>query len=360
VLVRTRRDGLCNTGQSPVDCTGGITRYVWAGDNLLWEMRGPGADSVAGWRLNERSAKGPEFGEVGYTHAGGVDRPLVVWKGNVVVVPHANWRGVFGRGTNPDGTSSTVPIEWPGFKTTAYHRMGPSQQATKNWMGSLIGGHRDPGGAMYMRNRYYDPQTGQFTQTDPIGIAGGLNTYGFANGDPVRNWDPFGTCAWGIGPDAAHGRCSGMEPQDEWAESSSCRQLGCRLRHARPEEKRWVLNRLNTLRTDIPFCNKVRDSGVAMVERQLGMYDNWVEDEHGDPVWGNGPYHLRLGGPVMYLSSQLYRRRGGQAVVHEAIHGLINTTRAIQGDYYADGSTTELGLSLDQTALVCNGRRPYP
>jgi RHS repeat-associated protein len=35
-------------------------------------------------------------------------------------------------------------------------------------------------GQMYMRNRYYDPATGQFTQTDPIGIAGGLNTYGFA------------------------------------------------------------------------------------------------------------------------------------------------------------------------------------
>jgi RHS repeat-associated protein len=86
-------------------------------------------------------------------------------------------------------------------------------------MGSLIGGHRDPGGAMYMRNRYYDPATGQFTQTDPIGIAGGLNTYGFAAGDPVGNWDPFGTCAWGIGPDAAFGRCSAndlrMAPQGE-------------------------------------------------------------------------------------------------------------------------------------------------
>jgi hypothetical protein len=72
---------------------------------------------------------------------------------------------------------------------------------------------------MYMRNRYYDPATGQFTQTDPIGIGGGLNTYGFAAGDPVGNWDPFGTCAWGIGPDAAFGRCSAndlrLSPQGE-------------------------------------------------------------------------------------------------------------------------------------------------
>ncbi len=48
---------------------------------------------------------------------------------------------------------------------------------------------------MYRRNRYYDPMTGQFTQSDPIGIAGGLNAYGFGNGDPVSYSDPYGLCA---------------------------------------------------------------------------------------------------------------------------------------------------------------------
>ena len=45
-----------------------------------------------------------------------------------------------------------------------------------------------------MRNRYYDPSSGRFTQEDPIGLAGGLNAYGFANGDPVNYDDPFGLC----------------------------------------------------------------------------------------------------------------------------------------------------------------------
>jgi len=48
---------------------------------------------------------------------------------------------------------------------------------------------------MYRRNRYYDPVKGRFTQEDPIGLAGGLNLYGFAGGDPVNFSDPFGLCA---------------------------------------------------------------------------------------------------------------------------------------------------------------------
>ena len=47
---------------------------------------------------------------------------------------------------------------------------------------------------MYRRNRYYDPATGRFTQEDPLGLAGGLNLYGFASGDPVNFSDPFGLC----------------------------------------------------------------------------------------------------------------------------------------------------------------------
>jgi hypothetical protein len=43
-----------------------------------------------------------------------------------------------------------------------------------------------------MRNRYYDPKTGQFTQSDPLGLGGGLNTDGFAAGDPVSYGDPYG------------------------------------------------------------------------------------------------------------------------------------------------------------------------
>lgn len=42
---------------------------------------------------------------------------------------------------------------------------------------------------------------GPVTQEDPIGIAGGLNLYGYAGGDPINFTDPFGLCGkQGEGP----------------------------------------------------------------------------------------------------------------------------------------------------------------
>jgi RHS repeat-associated protein len=60
------------------------------------------------------------------------------------------------------------------------------------WLGSAMEDQQDASGLLYRRNRYYDPATGRFTQEDPIGLAGGINLYGFANGDPVTYADPYG------------------------------------------------------------------------------------------------------------------------------------------------------------------------
>lgn len=49
-----------------------------------------------------------------------------------------------------------------------------------------------PLGAPLLRHPYYYSATVQFTQADPIGLAGGSNLYGFANGDHTNATDPFG------------------------------------------------------------------------------------------------------------------------------------------------------------------------
>jgi RHS repeat-associated protein len=74
-------------------------------------------------------------------------------------------------------------IRWPGQRTNVRHALADTA-TIQNWFGGLVDGMRDASGQMYLRNRYYDAASGQFTQPDPIGLAGGLNSYGVAAGGP--------------------------------------------------------------------------------------------------------------------------------------------------------------------------------
>jgi len=48
-------------------------------------------------------------------------------------------------------------------------------------------------GLNYNYFRDYEAQTGRYTQSDPIGLAGGMATYGYANGNSLIYFDPEGT-----------------------------------------------------------------------------------------------------------------------------------------------------------------------
>lgn len=51
-------------------------------------------------------------------------------------------------------------------------------------------------GLYYNVFRYYDPKSGRYTQSDPIGLRGGLNNFAYVGGNPLRAFDPLGTDAY--------------------------------------------------------------------------------------------------------------------------------------------------------------------
>lgn len=218
VLVRSRFTGAGGGPHWAQWQASYVERTVYDGDQVLWEIRSPGRDGATVGELENDYATGDFHGRVGYTHAGGIDQPLALHRdghpvrssGYFSVIPLANWRGAYEEGLDETGLTTGHLIPWPGLQvTTDGHQ--PNGPASDAWFGSLVHNSTDGTGLQYMRNRHYDPVTGQFTQSDPIGVDGGLNLYGFAGGDPLNFDDPFGLSPWawavrGAAWVAGHGR----------------------------------------------------------------------------------------------------------------------------------------------------------
>ena len=72
--------------------------------------------------------------------------------------------------------------------------------STKAGKGQFPGQYADDEtGLNYNYFRDYDPVTGRYVESDPVGLRGGINTYSYANNEPTMLVDETGENAVGVG-----------------------------------------------------------------------------------------------------------------------------------------------------------------
>ncbi|MFH1157906.1 MAG: RHS repeat-associated core domain-containing protein [Pseudomonadota bacterium] len=93
-------------------------------------------------------------------------------------------------GTPRFGTNAAGTQVW-AWANDAFGTSTPSGSVTVNLR--MPGQYYDSeSGLFYNWNRYYNPAIGRYISSDPIGVWGGLNIFGYVGGNPINYIDPLG------------------------------------------------------------------------------------------------------------------------------------------------------------------------
>ena len=98
--------------------------------------------------------------------------------GSVIAIAKADQTLEVGYAYSPYGQTQKVGVE--------------NQQTGSENNSQYTGRENDQNGLYYYRARYYDPVLKRFISEDPIGLAGGINSHAYVEGDPVSFTDPEG------------------------------------------------------------------------------------------------------------------------------------------------------------------------
>jgi len=183
----------------------GTTQLVWDFENRLTNVVTPSAGSVTYKydALGRRIQRTPSNGASTNFSYDGAD---VVRDKNsdATTIDYLNGPGIDNKIWQKGATQYFFSQDHLGSTTALTNTSGAliereAYDAYGNTAGSSLtrygytGRERDSiSGLMYYRARWYDAQIGRFVSEDPIGLAGGINQFGYVNGNPQNGVDPSG------------------------------------------------------------------------------------------------------------------------------------------------------------------------
>ena len=184
--------------------TGDGTRtYTWDTRDRLTATNGGGQTSSYVYdAFGRRISRTISGSQTAYVHDG--HNPVHTGTGSTITGTLLNGGGLDERYVRTVGGASTalltdalgslLHIVDAAGATTATYTYEPYGAVTSSGTDSTgfqyTGREVDVGGLMYYRARYYNPRTARFISEDPIGLAGGVNLYGYVEGSPTNAVDP--------------------------------------------------------------------------------------------------------------------------------------------------------------------------
>jgi RHS repeat-associated protein len=161
------------------------TWYLWEGTQLIAEYDAAGT-RTARYGYLESKGVATQFQDANatyYVHSDHLETPRLMTDATARVTWKARHEA-FGKAiveSDPDGDGIDV----------AFNQRLPGQYADAE------------SGLHYNYQRDYDPQTGRYLQSDPIGVEGGVNLFLYVNANPVNYADPTGEAGPAAGAAAA-------------------------------------------------------------------------------------------------------------------------------------------------------------
>jgi RHS repeat-associated protein len=191
---------------SKIGLNSGATIYTWTANNQLAAISGPNVSATfrydAFGRRIEKTVNGVTTGFIydgaqAIAELAGTATSVVYHSGLAIDEVLARYAASGNRVLLTDALMSTIAQTDDAQNATSFYAYSAYGEAVT--LGADIGNslqytgrENDGTGFYYYRARYYDPVLKRFVGEDPIGLAGGVNIYGYVGGNPVQMSDPTG------------------------------------------------------------------------------------------------------------------------------------------------------------------------
>jgi len=311
--------------------------YIWNGDNLWLE-------------LNDTLGRIAEYGYEG------IDRP------STLITTTAEG-GLLVRYIERDELSNVIavtsgasiaqrvtydPWGWPE------NIEGLADTSRLLWKGLLW--QADSAHLYYMRNRWYDPETGRFLSEDPIGGFSNKNRYAFGGGDPIGTRDPLGL-SYSFNQCPIYWSLSECQGGSEEEITESCPEVpispegaNLDLNIRRMEGAKFVSGALDAITGGFPGATTLATWG--MFYGLVKTDGSWDYKQYGNEYRAFGNFNYGATGAalgfddetLLNMSAYIDRRENFPEYLDEELMGRRGAVRAFMGiDTYSPLDDNEWG-----------------